>query len=240
MRTRDRRPRILTARDNAQSRSPSAKCFEFLREFRWPLSPRSVYTILPDEDIEIGGLSDCSYCWNAGGGRRGREYRWREARGSGAQPRWGPGAMPQRGIGGGAPRLSRSELKMFHEQILSQNEAWFVKIRKQMTTEKKEQLHYAMVHRSVLQWTRGEIQEAKTGGWHTSNNRIARVASCIEAYFSLQMDAKPELAHCLQTSKMRRNSTSLNSCQHDDIKIVTVFVARRSWTAPLKPRKLCV
>ena len=36
-------------------------------------------------------------------------------------------------------RLSRNELKMFHEQILSRNEAWFVKIRKQMTTEKKKQ-----------------------------------------------------------------------------------------------------
>ena len=38
---------------------------------------------------------------------------------------------------------------------------------------------------------------------------------------------EPELAHRLQTSKMRRNSTSLNSCQHDDINIVTVSVARR-------------
>ena len=28
-----------------------------------------------------------------------------------------------RGGGGGAPRLSRNELKMFHEQILSRNEA---------------------------------------------------------------------------------------------------------------------
>ena len=38
---------------------------------------------------------------------------------------------------------------------------------------------------------------------------------------------EPELAHRLQTSRMRRNSTSLNSCQHDDINIVTVSVARR-------------
>ena len=29
-----------------------------LREFAWPLSPRGTYTILPDEDMEIGGLSD--------------------------------------------------------------------------------------------------------------------------------------------------------------------------------------
>ena len=40
-------------------------------------------------------------------------------------------------VRGAAPRLSRNELKMFHEQILSRNVAWFVKIRKQMTTEKK-------------------------------------------------------------------------------------------------------
>ena len=45
----------------------------------------------------------------------------------------------------------------------------------------------------------------------------ARVASFIEPYFSLQMHATHELAHRLQTSKMRRNSTSLNSCQHNDI-----------------------
>ena len=33
-----------------------------LREFAWPLSPRGTYTILSDEDIEIGGLSDFNYC----------------------------------------------------------------------------------------------------------------------------------------------------------------------------------
>ena len=52
---------------------------------------------------------------------------------------------------------------------------------------------------------------------------------------------EPELAHRLQTSKMRRrNSTSLDSCQHNDINIVTVSVARRRPTAPLKPRIPCV
>ena len=51
----------------------------------------------------------------------------------------------------------------------------------------------------------------------------------------LQMHAKPALAHRLQTLKMHRNSTSLNSCQHDDINIVTVSVARRRWTARSKP-----
>ena len=50
---------------------------------------------------------------------------------------------------------------------------------------------------------------------------------------------EPELAHRLETSKMRRSSTSLDSCQHDDINIVTVSVARRRWTAPLKPRRSC-
>ena len=39
---------------------------------------------------------------------------------------------------------------------------------------------------------------------------------------------------------MRRNSTSIESCQHDDINIVTVSVVRRRWTAPLKLRRPCV
>ena len=61
--------------------------------------------------------------------------------------------------------------------------------------------------------------------------------------FFFTNSCEPELAHRLQTSKMRRNSTSLDSCQHDDINIVTVTtvsVARRRWTAPLKPRRPCV
>ena len=74
----------------------------------------------------------------------------------------------------------------------------------------------------------------------TSSERIARVASCIGPYFSSQMHAIPEFSHRLQTSKMRRDSTSLNSLQHDDINIVTVSVARWRWTAPLKPRRPCV
>ena len=57
--------------------------------------------------------------------------------------------------------------------------------------------------------------------------------------FFFTNSCEPELAHRLQTSKMRRNSTSLDSCQHDNINIVTVSVARRSWTAPLKPRRPC-
>ena len=69
--------------------------------------------------------------------------------------------------------------------------------------------------------------------FYTSSERIARVASCIEPYFCIE----PELAYRLQTSKMRRNPTSLNSCQQDDINIVTISVVRRRWTAPLKPRR---
>ena len=95
-------------------------------------------TILHDEDMEIGGLSDYNYCRHAGGGRGGGGS-------TGAGTRGGPGRSPSRvqgrspdgGAGGGGGRLSRNELKMFHEQILSRNEACFVKIRKQMTTEKK-------------------------------------------------------------------------------------------------------
>ena len=41
-----------------------------------------------------------------------------------AQPRHGSGAWPRRGVrGGGALRLSRNELKIFHKQIVSRNEA---------------------------------------------------------------------------------------------------------------------
>ena len=58
--------------------------------------------------------------------------------------------------------------------------------------------------------------------------------------FFVTNSCEPELAHRLQTSKMRRNSSSFASCQHDDINIVTVSVARRRWTAPLKPRRPCV
>ena len=58
--------------------------------------------------------------------------------------------------------------------------------------------------------------------------------------FFFTNSCEPELAHRLQTSKMHRNSTSLDSCQHDDINIVTISVARRRWTAPLRPRRPCV
>ena len=58
--------------------------------------------------------------------------------------------------------------------------------------------------------------------------------------FFFTNSCEPQLAHRLQTSKMRRNSTSLDSCQHEDINIVTVSVARRRWTAPLKPWRSCV
>ena len=62
----------------------------------------------------------------------------------------------------------------------------------------------------------------------------------VRTIFFFTNSCEPELAHRLQTSKMRRNSTSLDSCQHDDINIVTVSVARRRWTTPLKPRRPCV
>ena len=44
------------------------------------------------------------------------------------------------------------------------------------------------------------------------------------------MRAKLELAHRLQTSKMRRNLTSLNTCQND-VNIVTICVTRQRCTA---------
>ena len=110
------------------------------------------------------------------------------------------------------------------------------------------------------------IQEAKTGGWRTASVKMQhepaaeadRPRSRVSAAFLHEQWAnrpyglmywtiffftnscEPELAHRLRTSKMRRNSTSLNHCQHDDINIVTVSVARRRWTAPLKLRRPCV
>ena len=121
VRTRGRRPRIFTARDYVQSRSPSAKCCElnaslhdrFHLEVRILFYPMRRWKLAAWVTLIIAGMRVV--------GGTGDEYRWREARRSGAQPR------------------SRNELKMFHEQFLSRNEAWFVKIRKQMTTEIKIQ-----------------------------------------------------------------------------------------------------
>ena len=48
--------------------------------------------------------------------------------------------------------------------------------------------------------------------------------------FFFTNSCEPELAQRLQTSKMRRNSTSLDSCQHDYTNIVTISVAR--WRRP--------
>ena len=88
------------------------------------------------------------------------------------------------------------------------------------------------------------IQEAKTGGWRIAflheqwANRTCGLM--YRTIFFFTNSCEPELAHRLQTSKMRRNSTSLDSCQHNDTNIVTISVARRRWTAPLKPRRPCV
>ena len=108
-------------------------------EFAWPLSARGAYTILSDEHIEIGGLGDFNYCWHALMGGTGEGVQVKGGAGvRGASPVGSRGEAPARAGGGGrAPRLSRKELKMFHKQILSRNEAWFVKIRRQMTTERK-------------------------------------------------------------------------------------------------------
>ena len=105
------------ARDNAQSRSPSAKCCELHARlhdrFRFEAG---AYTILSDEDMEIGSLSDCNHCWLAGGG-------WGGGGSTGGGMGGSPGRSPGGGCGRRSPRLSRNELKSFHEQILSRNEA---------------------------------------------------------------------------------------------------------------------
>ena len=88
--------------------------------------------------MEIGGLSDCNYCWHAGGGQdRGGSTGGRRRGGPGRSPgrvqRRSAGAAQGRSPNGaGASGLSRNELKMFHEQIMSRNEACFVKMRNQI------------------------------------------------------------------------------------------------------------
>ena len=74
------------------------------------------------------------------------------------------------------------------------------------------------------------------------NGRLAhyKCGPMYRTIFFFTNSCEPELAHRLQTSKMRRNSTALDSCQHDDINIVTVSVAKWRWTAPSKPRRPCV
>ena len=46
----------------------------------------------------------------------------------GAAPVGSKDKAPMGGSGGGAPRLTRNELKMFHKQILSRNKAWRVSV----------------------------------------------------------------------------------------------------------------
>ena len=67
-----------------------------LREFAWPLSARGAYTILSDEDIEIGGLSDFNYCWHAAVG--GTEEGVQVEGGAGVR-----GEAPAGGFGGLRP-----------------------------------------------------------------------------------------------------------------------------------------
>ena len=95
-----------------------------LRESACPLSSRGAYTILSDEDIEIGGLSDFNYCWHVAVGGTGEGVQAEGGAGVwGAAPVVSRGEAPAGVTAGRVPRLSRNELKMFHKQILSRNEA---------------------------------------------------------------------------------------------------------------------
>ena len=181
MTARGRKPRVVNVRDNFQSRSPSTKCCELYASLhdRFRLEVRILF--YPMRTLKL-----VTWVTLIIAGTRG----------------WAGRGKPRRGVRGRSPRLSRNELKMFHKQILSRNEAWFVKIRRQMTDitkqlwnifsnqkwqklskifwNKKWQIvtkqlskifsnkknfqtlnvvscvPYAMVHRSELQWTRGE------------------------------------------------------------------------------------
>ena len=109
------RARVLIVRDNAQSRSPSAKCCE-------------LYASLYDRfrfEVRILFYPIRTWKWAA--------WVTRIIAGMRVVSRAGEGVQVD-GRAGVRGALSRNELKMFREQILSRNEAWFVKIRKQMTT----------------------------------------------------------------------------------------------------------
>ena len=129
--------RMSTVRDNFQSRSPSAKSCElyaslhdrFRLEVRILFYSMRTWKLAAWVTLIIAGMQ-----WWAG---RRREHRWWEAQGSGRSPSGVQGRSSGGGFGGRAPRLSRIETKMFRKQVLSRNEAWFVKIRRQITTEKK-------------------------------------------------------------------------------------------------------
>ena len=70
--------------------------------------------------MEIGGLSDLNYCWHAGGRWDGVGKVKGSAGVRGAAPVGSRGEAP---AGGSRTGSSRNELQMFHEQILSRNEA---------------------------------------------------------------------------------------------------------------------
>ena len=101
VRTRGRRPRIFTARDNFQSRSPSAKCCELYTSLhdRFHLKVRILF-------YPMRGLSDFNYCWHAGGGQDG-------AGSTGGGKRGGPGG----GGGGGAPNCRETNLNCFMNKL---------------------------------------------------------------------------------------------------------------------------
>ena len=98
-----RRPRDVTVRDNFQSRSPSAKCCELYASLhdRFRLEVRILF--YPMRTLKLAAWVTLMIAGMPRWAGRGREYRWRETRRSGAQPRWGPGAKPRRGTGGRSP-----------------------------------------------------------------------------------------------------------------------------------------
>ena len=99
------------------------KC-AFLSTSRDHLRPSVAYTILLDEDMEIGGFSDFNYFWHAVVSGRGEGVQVAGGAGvRGAALVGSRGEAPAGGSEGSTPRLPRNELKMFHEQILSRNEA---------------------------------------------------------------------------------------------------------------------
>ena len=98
VRTRGRRPRILTTRDNVQLRSPSAKCCElysslhdrFRLEVRILFYPMRTWKLAAWVTLIIAGMRLV--------GGRGEGVQVEAGAVAEAQPRWGPGAKPRRGV----------------------------------------------------------------------------------------------------------------------------------------------
>ena len=130
------------SRDNAQSRLPSAKCCELYASLhdRFRLEVRILFYSMRTWKLAAWVTAIIAGMQVAGG--TGKVVKVEGDAGvRGAAPVGSRGEAPAGRPGAEPPRLSRNELKMLHEQIVSRNEAWFVKIRKRIFSLKYIEIH---------------------------------------------------------------------------------------------------